>query len=231
MRLRSCACSSFPPWTPRSSGPSPFPAGAAQGSCVLYGEHALLVDETAGVLPLTHRYGRTGRLHSHGIPRGGGATALAPRQLLAHALLLPRRSCRHGTPHPLPRHDARRHRRALPYPSRRVWTCQTSQIWYAPMSPKQSDFDSETAFIPHLSITQPDWNMNSTMSAYDIRLKPVRRGRRIRMSAHTSTWARCRCRRIRIQVNSSLPRLLTRNPEGPFYWRTRPVWSIATVVR
>lgn len=89
----------------------------------------------------------------------------------------------------------RRHRRALPYPSRRVWTCQTSQIWYAPMSPKQSDFDSETAFIPHLSITQPDWNMNSTMSAYDIRLKPVCRGRRIRMSAHTSTWARCRCRR------------------------------------
>lgn len=70
----------------------------------------------------------------------------------------------------------RRHRRALPYPSRRVWTCQTSQIWYAPMSPKQSDFDSETAFIPHLSITQPDWNMNSTMSAYDIRLTPVRRG-------------------------------------------------------
>ncbi len=46
------------------------------------------------------------------------------------------------------------------------------------MSPKQSDFDSdsETAFIPHLSITQPDWNMNSTMLAYDIRLKPVRRG-------------------------------------------------------
>ena len=64
-----------------------------------------------------------------------------------------------------------------------------------PESPKQSDFDSETAFIPHLSITQPDWNMNSTMSAYDIRLKPVCRGRRIRMSAHTSTWARCRCRR------------------------------------
>lgn len=92
----------------------------------------------------------------------------------------------------------RRHRRALPYPSRLVWTCQTSQIWYAPISPKQSDFDSdsETAFIPHLSITQPDWNMNSTMSAYDTRLKPVRRGRRIRMSAHTSTWARYRCRRI-----------------------------------
>lgn len=64
-----------------------------------------------------------------------------------------------------------------------------------PENPKQSDFDSETAFIPHLSITQPDWNMNSTMSAYDIRLKPVCRGRRIRMSAHTSTWARCRCRR------------------------------------
>lgn len=125
----------------------------------------------------------------------------------------------------------RRHRRALPYPSRRVWTCQTSQIWYAPMSPKQSDFDSETAFIPHLSITQPDWNMNSTMSAYDIRLKPVRRGAAYSYECLYKYVGEMSMSPLR-QVNSSLPRLLTvRNPEGPFYWRTRPVWPIATVVR